>query len=181
MKIMLRQNVPSLGTIGDIVEVKDGYARNYLLPHGLAAEPTEGNLRRIEAEKRAYLEELAKQKAAIEARAKLADGREITIAARANEEGHLYGSVGPAQIVEALANENIPVEEENVLLDEPFQSLDKYEVTLGFGHDITARISVWVVPVRDEAEGDEDVAAETATEVDQVDDEVPAADEAAGE
>ena len=174
MRVMLRKAVPNLGTVGDIVEVKDGYARNYLLPHGLAAEPTEANLRRIEAEKRAYLEHLAKEKAAIEARAKLADGTEITIAVRANEEGHLYGSVGPAQIVEALAHENVPVEEANVLLDEPFHTLDKYEVNLGFGHDVTAKISVWVVPVHDDDDDEpvEEPHAEPADEqADRADDE----------
>lgn len=172
MKVMLRQNIPNLGTIGDVVDVKAGYARNYLLPHGLAAEPTDANLRRIEEEKQAYLQLLAKEKAAIEARAELVNGKEVTITARANEEGHLYGSVGPAQIVEALAKENIPVEEANILLDEPFHTLDKYEVSLGFGHDVTASISVWVVPVHDE--DDADVSAES----DQAGEEVAATDEA---
>ncbi|MFW6155397.1 MAG: 50S ribosomal protein L9 [Planctomycetota bacterium] len=167
MRIMLKQNVSNLGMIGDVVTVKDGYARNYLLPYGLADEPTESNLKAIEAAKQAYLEQLAKEKAQIEARAKLVDGKEITIAARANEEGHLYGSVGPAQIVEALSKEHMPVEEKNVVLDEPFHTLDKYEVTLAFGHDITASIIVWVVPVREEgaAEGGEEATrGETETE-----------------
>ncbi|NLF31821.1 MAG: 50S ribosomal protein L9 [Planctomycetes bacterium] len=150
MRIMLKKNVPNLGMIGDVVNVKDGYARNYLLPYGLADEPTEANLKAVEAAKKAYLEELAREKAQIQARAKLVDGKEVTISARANEEGHLYGSVGPAQIVEALAKENLHVEEKNVVLDEPFHTLDKYEVTLAFGHDITASITVWVVPVREE-------------------------------
>jgi len=171
MRVMLRKAVPNLGTVGDVVSVKDGYARNYLIPHGLAAEPTEANLRRIEAEKQAFLEQLAKEKAAIEARAKLADGKEVTIAARANPEGHLYGSVGPAQIVEALAKENVPVEEENVLLDEPFHALDKYEVSLGFGHDVTAKISVWVVPIRDDPDADEPVEEPRAEPADEADDE----------
>lgn len=150
MKILLRRNVRNLGQIGEVVEVKDGYARNYLLPQGLATLPTEGNLKRIEAEKEAYLAELAKIRAEIEARAKVVDGKEVTIAARANEEGHLYGSVGPAQIVEALARENLTIDEDNVLLDEPIRTLDKYEVKLGFGEDVHATIHVWVVPIREE-------------------------------
>ncbi len=158
MRIMLKKNVPHLGMIGDVVTVKDGYARNYLLPYGLADEPTEANLKAIEVAKQAYLEQLAREKAEIQARAKLVDGKEITIAARANEEGHLYGSVGPAQIVEALAKERLPVEEKNVVLDEPFHTLDKYEVKLAFGHDVTASITVWVVPTR--TEGDEEGGAE---------------------
>ncbi len=146
MKVLLRANMPSLGQVGDIVEVKAGYARNCLMPQGLAIEPTEGNLRQIEAEKQANLVELAKQKAQIEARAKLVDGREVTITALANPEGHLYGSVGPAQIVAALAKENLPVEQENVVLDEPIHTLDKYEVKLHFGEGVEATINVWVVP-----------------------------------
>ena len=146
MKVLLQKNVQNVGKIGDVVEVKAGYARNYLLPQGLAVEPTEGNLRRVEAEKKACLVELASQKAEIEARAKLVDGKEVTITARANPEGHLYGSVGPAQIVAALAKENLPVEQANVVLDEPIRTLDKYEVKLHFGEGVEAAINVWVVP-----------------------------------
>ena len=101
MKVLLRRNVSQLGHIGEVVEVKPGYARNYLLPYGLAVEPTEMNLKAIEAQKQAYLEELAKKREELEARAALVADKEVTIAARANEEGVLYGSVGPAQIVAA--------------------------------------------------------------------------------
>ena len=103
MKVLLRKNVGRFGKIGDVVEVKAGYARNYLLPQGLAVRPTEANIRAVEADKQCYLEEVARQRADLEARAAAVQGKEITIAARANEEGHLYGSVGPAQIVSALA------------------------------------------------------------------------------
>ena len=89
MKVLLRRNVPKLGKIGEVVEVKPGYARNYLLPQRLAVEPTKGNTRQVELEKQKYLEELARIRAEIEARAKLVDGKEITIAARANQEGQL--------------------------------------------------------------------------------------------
>ncbi len=146
MKILLRANVPNLGQIGEVVNVKDGYARNYLVPQGLGIEPTTGNLKRVEAEKAVYLAELAKKKAEIEARAKLVDGKEVTIAALANPEGHLYGSVGPAQIVEALARENLNIEEENVVLPEAIRTLDKYQVALKFAQDVKATINVWVVP-----------------------------------
>ena len=147
MKVLLQGNVANLGKIGDMVEVKPGYARNYLLPHGLAVEPTKLNLQAIEAAKQKYLEELAKQRTELQAKADVVDGREITMSARANEEGHLYGSIGPAQIVAVLASENVFIEPEHVLLDEPIRRLDRYEVALRFGEDITAKIHVWVVPV----------------------------------
>lgn len=151
MKVLLRANVPNLGMIGEVVEVKTGYARNYLLPQRLATEPTAGNLKRVEAEKAAYLANLAKIKAEIEARAKVVDGKEITIIARANEEGLLYGSVGPAQIVEALARENFSIDEKNVAMPEPIRKLDKYEVPLSFGEGVMAKVTVWVVPLREES------------------------------
>lgn len=155
MKVLLRKNVPDLGRIGDIVEVKPGHARNYLLPQALAVQPTRANLLAVEAEKKRYLQELAKQRAEIEARAELLRGKELTIAARANEEGHLYGSVGPAQIVAALAEENIFIDVDNVALDEPIRQLDKYDVVVRFAEDVQTTIHVWVVPVRDDRPGED--------------------------
>jgi len=150
MNVLLKKTVQSLGQIGDVVEVKPGYARNYLLPYGIAAEPTEANLRAIEEEKRRYLEELARQRKEIEAQAALIHGKEVTIPARANPEGHLYGSVGPAQIAAALAEEGAFIEPANVVLAEPIRRLDKYDVPLRFAEDVTATIHVWVVPAREE-------------------------------
>ncbi len=158
MKVLLRKNVARLGKIGDLVDVKPGYARNYLLPQGLAFRPSPANVRRVELERQRYLEELARQRAEVEARAALVDGKEITISARANPEGHLYGSVGPAQIVAVLADEGLFIESENVALDEPIRRLDKYEVPLRFAHNVTGTIQVWVVPVH--GEGEEPVPAE---------------------
>ena len=150
MRVLLQKNIAKLGNVGQIVDVKPGYARNYLLPQGLAVQPTEANMRAIEAAKQKYLEELAKMRTELEAKAKLADGREVTIPARANVEGHLYGSIGPAQIVSALAAENVFIEPEHVVLEHPIRQLDKYEVPLQFGEDITATVNVWVVPVAGE-------------------------------
>lgn len=163
MKVLLRKNVANVGQIGDLVNVKAGHARNYLLPQGLAYQPTAANIKQVEREREKYLAELAKRRAEIEARAALVNGKEVTISARANEEGHLYGSIGPAQIVAALAEQNCFVEADNIVLPEPIRKLDKYEVSLKFGEDVTAAISVWVVPIHGEqAEG----ATEGATEGD---------------
>ena len=149
-KVMLKKNVAKLGTIGDVVEVKPGYARNYLLPLGLAAEPTEANIRAIEAERLRFQEQATKERKVQEARAEAIRGKEITISARANEEGQLYGSIGPAQIAAALAAEDVFVEPEHIVLDEPIRKLDKYDVTVRFAEDITTEIYVWVVPTHDE-------------------------------
>ncbi|MCL2700747.1 MAG: 50S ribosomal protein L9 [Phycisphaerae bacterium] len=161
MKVLLRRNVVNLGRIGEVVEVKDGYARNYLIPQQLGVAPTEGNLKRVEAEKEEYLKELARVKSQLEAKAAVLEGKEITISARANADGHLYGSVGPAQIVAMLAAEGIFIEPANVILGDPIRTLDKYDVRVRFGEDVTATIHVWVVPIREEGD-DEGEADETA-------------------
>jgi large subunit ribosomal protein L9 len=168
MKVLLRKNVANVGKIGDLIEVKPGYARNYLLPQGLAYEPTAANVKQVEREKLKYLQELARLRAEIEARAALVNGKEVTISARANEEGHLYGSIGPAQIVAALAEQNCFIEAENVVLDEPLRKLDKYNVALKFAENVTAAISVWVVPIHGE---EPQAPAETATEPEALPDE----------
>jgi len=161
MKVLLRKNVANVGKIGDLIDVKPGYARNYLLPQGLAYQPTAANIKQVEREKENYLKELARIRAEIEARAALVKGKEVTISARANEEGQLYGSVGPAQIVAALAEQKCFVDAENVALEEPIRKLDKYEVTLKFTEDVTASITVWVVPIHGEAPVPAEETAET--------------------
>jgi len=145
MKVLLKQNVSKLGTIGEVVDVSSGYARNYLIPKSLAVQPTEANLKAVEAEKQKYLEQLASEKADLQARAEAVHGREISLYARANEQGHLYGSVGPAQICEALAAEGISVEPDHIVLDSPIRQLDKYDVALRFAEDVQATINVWVL------------------------------------
>ncbi|MCP4378714.1 MAG: 50S ribosomal protein L9 [bacterium] len=149
MKVLLRQNVRKLGQIGDLVNVKPGYARNFLLPQGLAISPTEANLKIVEAEKKRHLEELAKMRGELEAKAALIKGKEITISARANEEGHLYGSIGPAQIEAALAEEGIFIDAEYIELDHPIKALDKYDVQVRFSPEIAATIHVWILPSHD--------------------------------
>ncbi len=181
MKVLLRENVYNLGQIGDVVDVKPGYARNYLLPQGIAFQPTEANIKKVEEDKQRYLEELAKQRAELEAKAAVVNDKEVTISARANEEGHLYGSVGPAQIAAALAEENVFVEEKYIVLGQPIRQLDKYDVEIRFNPEVFATVHVWVVPTHDsdqpieeapeaeeeetfQAEGDEAPASEASPE-----------------
>ena len=152
MKVLLRKNVSKLGKIGELVEVKVGYARNFLLPHRIAVEPTKANLKAVEAEKAKYLAEMAARKAEFQLRADAMKDKEVTIAARANAEGQLYGSVGPAQIVAALAAENIFVDEENVEMDTAIRRLDKYDVNVVFSDEVKTVVHVWVVPIREEGE-----------------------------
>ena len=154
MKVLLRQNISRLGKIGDVVDVKSGYARNHLLPKGLATEPTEANVKAIEAGKQRYSEQLATERGHVEARAMVLRGREVTIAARANEEGVLYGSIGPGQIIEALGEQGAGIKPENIELPSPIRRLDKYDVRINLGQDVTATIHVWIIPIREHPEGE---------------------------
>jgi len=149
MKVLLRQNVSKLGQIGDLVDVKPGYARNYLLPQGIAISPTKANLKIVETEKRRHLEQLAQMREELEAKAAVIKGKEITISAHANEEGHLYGSIGPAQIEAALATEKVFVDAKYIELETPIRQLDKYDVQVRFAPEIVSTIHVWVVPSHD--------------------------------
>jgi large subunit ribosomal protein L9 len=176
MKVLLRKNIRDLGIIGDMVEVKSGYARNYLLPQGLAAHPTAANLKAIEADKQQYLAELARQRADLEAKAAAASGKQAAILARANEEGHLYGSVGPAQIAAAFAEKGLFLEVETVILDGPIRQVGEYDVTLEFAHDIKASVHVSIQPL---VEAGEPAASEQPAEGDAPAEDQPPADDQA--
>ena len=145
MQLVLTEDVPNLGKQGDVVEVKPGYGRNYLLPRGLATIPTEHNLRLLER----YKERVRQAREAKIADLKVLAGQiqhtTITIEANANEEGHLYGSVGAQEISRALKAQNLMVEPEMVRLEGPIKELALYAVKLNLGYDIETEVKVVVV------------------------------------
>ena len=145
MKLLLCKNIEKLGIVGDIVEVAAGYGRNYLLPSGLATEPTEANIRALaDARKVAELER-ERQREELVAFAEKLNDVEVTIRARANEVGHLYGSVGAREIVAALEEDGHYIKAEQVLLEHPIKQLDNTEVQVRLADDLTSMIKVWVV------------------------------------
>jgi large subunit ribosomal protein L9 len=145
VRLLLLQDIPRLGNLGDVVEVNTGHARNYLLPQRLATEPTEENLRAIEdARKKAAAERARRQKVFTELAEKL-KGVEVTIEAAANPEGTLYGSVGTKEIADALHAQGFAILPEHILLEAPIRTLDNRAVTLQFADGITADVKVWVV------------------------------------
>jgi len=166
MRLLLLRDVPKLGYLGDVVEVKPGYARNYLLPQGLATEPTEENIRAIqEAKKRAAAERAARLKQYRELAEQLREVQ-VTIEAQANPEGTLYGSVGPRDIAEALKEMGYPVKPEQIRLDAPIRTLDNRTVDVHFAEDIEAQVKVWVVragEVAGEGSPEQPAAAEGAS------------------
>jgi len=146
MKVLLRQDVPNLGVIGDIVEVSAGYARNYLLPQNVGVAPTAANLKRIE-EEATQREVAAKHRLdTLKALAAKMTGLSVTIKAKANEQGNLFGSVNEEHIVEALAEEGYKVAPAQVALAAPIRTLDKFRVPIKLAEGIEAEIDVWVVP-----------------------------------
>jgi large subunit ribosomal protein L9 len=132
MKIILQKSVDKLGTPGDIAEVADGYARNYLIPRGYAIRAEKGALKHAESLARSHKLRLGKQKGEYEALAStLIAGGPLQIAARAGEEGKLFGSVTAADIAEAIAAQTgIQVDRKDVHLDEPIRSLGTHDVRI---------------------------------------------------
>ena len=160
MRLLLCKNIDKLGIIGDIVEVSAGYGRNYLLPHGLATEPTEVNIRKLaEARRTAELERIHQRKQLKRLAERLEDF-EVTIRARANEEGVLYGSVGRREIAAALFEEGQPVTLEHVVLDAPIRHLDNVAVEIKLADDLCCTVKVWVVREKTGREDEEEDVAE---------------------
>ncbi len=165
MKMLLLKDVRKLGYVGDVVTVRPGYARNYLLPEGLATEPTDENIAAIDEEKkRAAAERAARLKQYQLIAEKLADVS-VTIEASANPEGTLYGSVSARDVAQALKEQGHPVEAEFVLLDPPIRSLDNRMVRIEFTDEVTAEVKVWVVREGGAIEdGDEAAADDSGTD-----------------
>lgn len=147
MKVLLRQDIPSLGVIGDVIEVKTGYARNYLLPQNLAVEPTDVNLKRVEQEGLERQEQAKQRLETLKGIASRLSGTSITIKAKANELGNLFGSVNESHIAEALAAEGFKVTPEQVALAAPIRTLDKFRVPIHLADGIKAEVDVWIVPL----------------------------------
>ena len=147
MQLVLTEDVPHLGKRGDLVEVKPGYGRNFLLPNGLATVPSAHNLRQLEFYKQriqqAYEAKLADVKALAE---QIQRVPHITIEALANEEGHLYGSVGEQEISKSFKGKNLKVEPDMVKLEGLIKECALYEVNLNLGHDVETKVKVMVVP-----------------------------------
>jgi large subunit ribosomal protein L9 len=150
MKVLLVKDVEAVGWLGDVVEVKTGYARNYLLPQGIAIVPTEANLRAIADEKAKRAEERIHERKRFEAAARVVEGAEAVVAAKANEQGHLYGSVGREQIAANLRAQGFEVADEIVELAEHIKEVGTTQVMLRFADDLTATVNVVVVALQEE-------------------------------
>ena len=145
MEIILRQAIENLGHPGDVVTVKNGYARNFLLPRGFAYEATPGNLKRIGAERgRLEAAESDRRETASEL-AKRLEEVQLTFSARVGEEGKLFGSVTSADIAEQLAAQGFAIERRLIDLHEPIKALGVYRVPVRLHADVKPEIRVWVI------------------------------------
>ena len=151
IQLLLIQSIDSLGKQGDVVEVKPGYARNYLIPQVLATYATDHHRRMIEKHKAEIAELQRQQLAALHDLADVISKTTITLEANANEEGHLYGSIGAEEIVHALKNAGVSISIDNVRLDGPLKQLAEYSVRIYLGHEVESYLKVWVVPTSHEA------------------------------
>jgi large subunit ribosomal protein L9 len=146
MKIVLRDDVENLGHKGDVVDVADGYARNYLVPRGLAMKATKGVVAQAEAMRRNRSAKEARDVEAAQTQAAQLEGARIEIAARAGEGGKLFGSVTASDVAEAIqAQRGIEVDRRRVGLDEPVKELSEVEVTVKLHTDVEATVTVAVV------------------------------------
>lgn len=146
MDIILMEKVVNLGNLGDVVKVKDGYARNFLIPQGKAKRATKANLA-VFADRKAELEKVAAEKlAAAQERATRLEGYEVTVAQKAGVDGRLFGSVSNADIAEVLKAQGFDVAKAEVRMPEgPFKMVGEYELTLDLHSDVQAQIKVHVV------------------------------------
>ncbi len=147
MKVILLDRVENLGAIGDLVSVKSGFGRNYLIPSGKAALATAENIKELEKKRAALEQKSADELAAAESRSELIDGMKLIISANVESEGRLYGSVGPVDIVDAFDKVGVTVERSEIRMpDGPIREIGEFEITLHLHTDVDINVSVNIVP-----------------------------------
>ncbi len=148
MKVILKEDVKNLGIMGTVVDVSNGYGRNYLLPRNLAVEASPKNVKRFEHEKRIVLEKVKKVKNAVEEIARKLSGITLNIEANAGEDGKLFGSVTSKDIAEAISKHGVEIDKRRIMLpDETIKRLGTYKIQVKLHPEITATINLEVLPL----------------------------------
>ena len=145
MEIILRKDVENLGSIGDTVTVKNGYARNYLIPRNLAYVATDGARKRIEVEKRQYAKQIAKEKEGAEMLSEQLSELQISIPMKVGEEGKLYGSVTPQMIAQELTIRGYDIDRRTIVIEDPIKSLGVFDVKVRLHPEVTGTLKIWVI------------------------------------
>ena len=144
MNIILMGNVEKLGQVGDVVKVKDGYARNYLLQRQLGMPATAGNIKRIEKEKTKRLAIYEAEKKEAQANAELLSKVSLTIAVEVNDQEKLYGAISESDILEALEKEGHKIDKKSLVLEKPVDDLGIFEIGVKLHPQVIAKIRLWV-------------------------------------
>lgn len=145
MRLILREDLEKLGSAGEVVTVRDGYGRNYLLPRGLALVATEKDVARFEHDKRVIAARAAKLAKELGAQAEKLSQVSVSITAATGEGDKLYGSITSRDIADALKAQGVTVDAKKLVLAEPIKTLGMTEVPLKLGSNVSAKIKVWVV------------------------------------
>jgi len=145
MDVLLKETVEHLGKRGEVVKVADGYARNFLLPKGLAIAVDSSSASEIEAARRRIRKQEKIKEASVQGLAERLKGISLTISEKATEEGHLFGSVTAERITEELSKMGIELDVRNVVLEEPIKELGVYMIPIRLEKDITSELKLWVV------------------------------------
>jgi large subunit ribosomal protein L9 len=162
MELILREDVPYLGHIGDVVKVKPGYARNYLLPRGLAVAADKRNLKHAEHERRVVAEKRERVLRAAQTLAEKIAALRITLKARAGEEGKLFGSVTSLDLEREINAKGLDIERKRIRIDEPIKHLGEHKISVHLGVGVTAQFTV-VVEALEPAKTEAQPAAATAS------------------
>ncbi len=148
VQLLLTENVEGLGIVGDVVHVRAGYARNFLLPHSMATTPSQEKIEAL-AERRKQAEaEMRALRSKREEMIEKLEGYEVTIERSCNDQGHLYGSVTQKDIADALSEEGFEVRQRDVRIAQPIKRLDSYEIPVVLDSDLRAIIKLWVIADR---------------------------------
>lgn len=145
MEVILRRDIPKLGKAGDVVKVKDGFARNYLLPKGLAILANQRTIQALEKERKIILAKAEKERKKALGLAEKLQGQSLTLYRKVVEEGRLYGSVSAIDIAKALSERGIEIDKKQVLLEEPIKSVGTYEVSIRVSPEISVPINVEII------------------------------------
>jgi large subunit ribosomal protein L9 len=145
MQIILQEDVEKLGNRGEVIEVAAGYARNFLLPRKLALEATPGNMKRLDRMRTTFAKREATERGDAEKLAELLNGVSLSIARKAGESDHLFGSVTTADISEALAAQSYTVERKKIQLPEPIKMLGEFQIPIKLHRDVIANVKLTIV------------------------------------
>ncbi|MEI6090408.1 MAG: 50S ribosomal protein L9 [bacterium] len=145
MRVILRRNVENLGDMGSVVNVKDGYGRNYLIPRELAYFASESAVKRIALEKKSFAKKVAQEKELAEVLMAEITDLQISVAMKVGEEGKLYGSVNQAMISDELKLRGYDIDRKNIIIEDPIKSLGVFDIKIKLHPEVITSVKVWVI------------------------------------